>query len=93
VDTFAPGLAPRAALRIQRAAERHLELCWSALYAIEDAPAGTTVYSPAVADFCGCDVCVTREVLAGAWPEIEAHFALGGGSPKLTSGASGPERG
>lgn len=30
--------------------------------------------SPASAPFCGCEKCVTREVLVGAWPAIEQHI-------------------
>jgi hypothetical protein len=31
--------------------------------------------SPACAPFCGCDVCIVREVLHAAYPYLEKHFA------------------
>jgi hypothetical protein len=67
VDAFLP---------MQQAAERHLLLCWEASYEEENAEVGTEVPSPAVGPFCGCETCVVREVLAGAWPKIEEYFAL-----------------
>jgi hypothetical protein len=65
-----------AMLTIQKAAERHLNLVWEAEYAQEEAEDGVEVPTPAIAPFCGCETCIVREVLAGAWPEIEAYFAL-----------------
>jgi hypothetical protein len=57
------------AVDIQRAAEHHLEACYDAMYDEADAPD-----SPAVGAFCGCNRCIVREVLAGAWPQIERYF-------------------
>lgn len=31
--------------------------------------------SPACAPFCGCDVCIVREILHAAYPHLEKHFA------------------
>lgn len=60
---------------MQQAAERHLEAVWAAFYADEEAEDGAEpVESPAVGPFCGCEVCLVRETLAGAWPEIERYF-------------------
>jgi hypothetical protein len=61
---------------IQAAAERHLELVWAAHYAQEDAEDGVIIPSPAAGLFCGCETCVVREIIAGAWPRIEEYFAL-----------------
>ncbi len=60
---------------VQAAAERHLAAVWTAFYASEEAD-DLDIPSPASAPFCGCETCVVREVLAGAWPTIEAYFAL-----------------
>jgi hypothetical protein len=63
-------------LAIQQSAEAHMEAVWAAFYADEEAePGDAEVPSPAVGPFCGCETCVVREVLAGAWPAIEAYFA------------------
>jgi hypothetical protein len=62
---------------IQAAAERHLNACWDAHYAEEEAEDGAEeVPSPAVGPFCGCETCIVRECIAGAWPVIEAYFSL-----------------
>ncbi len=62
---------------MQMAAERHLALCEDALEAEEEAEDLENLPpSPAVGPFCGCQTCVVREVLAGAWPKIEEYFAL-----------------
>jgi len=61
---------------MQMAAEQHLQACWEAQEAEEDAEDLTTLpESPAVGPFCGCTTCLVREVLAGAWPKIEEYFA------------------
>jgi hypothetical protein len=36
---------------------------------LEDAP-GENLSAP----FCGCDVCVVRELIHAAYPELERHF-------------------
>lgn len=56
--------------RAQAAAEAHLEAVWEAFYEGEDHPE-RQVLSPASAPFCGCETCIVREILAGAWPVIE----------------------
>ena len=58
---------------IQAAAERHLEKVWEAYHLAADA-GEDEIDDPASAPFCGCETCVIREVLAGAWPQIEAYF-------------------
>ena len=40
----------------------------------EERDDGEEVESPAVGPFCGCDTCITRETIAGAWPVIEKYF-------------------
>lgn len=62
---------------MQMAAERHLRLCDEALELEEETedPANLPP-SPASGPYCGCETCVVREVLAGAWPTIEQYFAL-----------------
>jgi hypothetical protein len=68
---------------IQRAAEAHLSACWEAHYAEEEAEDGAEeVPSPAFGPFCGCETCIVREVIAGAWPVIEAYFATQSGCCK-----------
>lgn len=59
---------------IQMAGERHLVACMDHEHACDfsDNPADWPP-SPASAPFCGCEKCVTREVLTGAWPAIEEH--------------------
>lgn len=64
---------------MQAAADAHMEKVWNAFYAEEET--GEEVESPAVGPFCGCETCVTREILAGAWPVIEAHFIPRTSSP------------
>lgn len=61
---------------MQTAAERHLAACWEAFYAEEEAEDDQEVPSPAIGPFCGCETCVVREVIAGAWPVIEKYFTL-----------------
>lgn len=59
----------------QAAAERHLR----AVLEAEDEQAEhpeRDVSTPAVGPFCGCETCLVREVLAGAWPVIEEYMAL-----------------
>ncbi len=68
---------PDLGLAMQQAAERHMALVWEAHYAQEDADdPSIEIPTPAVGPFCGCETCVVREILAGAWPVIEAYFAL-----------------
>lgn len=31
--------------------------------------------TPASAPYCGCDVCIVREILYAAYDELEQHFA------------------
>jgi hypothetical protein len=60
---------------MQTAAERHLNAVWEAHYAQEEAEdEQEEIPSPAVGPFCGCETCIVREVIAGAWPVIEAYF-------------------
>lgn len=61
--------------RIQAAAERHLNAVSDAEFELENDP-DSKALSPAVGPWCGCSTCLVREVLAGAWPEIESYFAL-----------------
>lgn len=60
----------------QQAAEAHLALCWEAFYSQEDDGEGDDgdepSESPAIGPFCGCETCVTREILYAAWPLMEA---------------------
>jgi hypothetical protein len=75
---------------MQAAAERHLELVWAAFYRDEEDEEqveGEEIESPAVGPFCGCETCTVREVLAGAWPLIEAYFA-GREAPGARAGES-----
>lgn len=46
----------------------HLDACLMEIH--EDADD-----TPASAPFCGCDVCIVREVLYAAYDELEQHFA------------------
>lgn len=71
-----PDIPDDFAMAIQRAAEQHYAKVWEAYYDQEDAEDGEEVLSPAVGPFCGCERCVVREILAGAWPAIEVYFAL-----------------
>lgn len=56
---------------MQVAAEKHLDAVNEAFSAYEE---GRTpeVEDPSWGPYCGCETCVVREVLAGAWPVIEA---------------------
>lgn len=54
----------------QQLAEAHLIACSEAMYdAYEDEEPPE---SPAFGPYCGCDTCIVREVLASAWPALEA---------------------
>lgn len=64
----------------QAAAEAHLEKVWTAFYEAEDGDTDEP-QSPESAPFCGCDTCITRETIAGAWPVIEAYFVARGARP------------
>jgi hypothetical protein len=62
-------------IEMQAAAEAHLAACWEAFYVEtenDDEYDGEALPSPAIGPFCGCETCVVREVLAGAWPVIES---------------------
>jgi hypothetical protein len=65
---------PEAAREIQKDAEIHLDACYEAMYDETDHP-DLQITSPSVGPFCGCNRCIVREVLAGAWPAIEKYFA------------------
>lgn len=54
---------------VQRKAERHLDDCMEAMYALEEDPTAN-VSDPAYGPFCGCDTCVVREVLSICWDEM-----------------------
>lgn len=56
----------------RQAAVAHLRACQDALYAQEDAEPDETIESPAVGLYCACDDCEVREVLAAAYPILEA---------------------
>lgn len=58
---------------LQDAAQQHLEQCWQEYYALEEDPEAT-IDDVASAPFDGCDTCMAREVLAGAWPLIETYI-------------------
>jgi hypothetical protein len=47
---------------------KHFNACMMELY--EDGE-GTETSAP----YCGCDVCVVREILYAAYDELEKHFA------------------
>lgn len=61
--------------RIWRAAVEHIKACEAAEHAADeiDDPMDWPP-SPASFPYCGCDTCVMRETLVGAWPVIEDHF-------------------
>lgn len=70
-------------MRMQDAAERHLAAVNDAYWREEE---GEDVASPAFAPYDGCDTCVVREVLAGAWPvmvEMVDHKRRHGGELHL----------
>lgn len=50
------------------AARDHFNACMMELH-------GEIDESPACAPFCGCDVCIVREILHAAYPLLEKHFA------------------
>lgn len=54
---------------MQQAAEAHLSKVDEAFW-LEEEEGDTQVDGPAVAPYCGCQTCIVREVLAGAWPVI-----------------------
>lgn len=58
--------APDWGFRMQEAAERHLAAVSEAFCREEEGEA--EVDNPAVGPYDGCETCVVREVLAGAWP-------------------------
>lgn len=62
---------------MHEAAEAHLTKVNDAAWLQEEAGEDFEVDSPAMAPFCGCETCVVREVIVGAWPVIlrmfEAH--------------------
>jgi hypothetical protein len=60
--------APDWGALMQEAAELHMAAVNDAYFREEEGEQG--VESPAVAPFDGCDTCMTREILAGAWPVI-----------------------
>lgn len=55
---------------IQAAAEVHFEKVNNAYGLEEEAGTDADVDNPAWAPYCGCTICIVREVLAGAWPVI-----------------------
>jgi hypothetical protein len=70
-------------MRMQDAAERHLAAVNDAYWREEE---GESVASPAFAPYDGCETCVIREVLAGAWPvmvEMVDHKRRHGGELHL----------
>lgn len=64
------------------AAAAHLEACYTALYA-EDEAFGTghapehLPVSPAIAPFDACDTCQIREILHAAWPWLRLAALAG----------------
>jgi hypothetical protein len=75
---------------IHDAAAAHLEAVWAAFYAWEEDPGAVEVASPAVGPFCGCETCMIRETIAGAWPVIEAYFAAMHAAPAAAARAAQP---
>lgn len=67
---------------IQAAAERHLRAVIETEEYLDEHPEAE-LCSPAVGPFCGCETCLVREVLAGAWPKIEEYMALRFSQPPL----------
>lgn len=58
--------APDWGMRMQEAAERHISAVSDAYFREENGE--QDVESPAAAPYDGCDTCMIREILAGAWP-------------------------
>ena len=61
--------------RAHQAARAHLDACNEALYR-QEVEGDDDVSSPAFGPYCGREDCMVREVLAAAWPALEADAAL-----------------
>jgi hypothetical protein len=54
----------------QAAAQAHLAACQEALFLMEE-EGDETAESPASAPFCGCEICIVREVLWATWAVLD----------------------
>ena len=64
----------RAWERAHRDANKRIDGCFAAIYAIEDDDPAIAA-DPSCAPFCGCNTCITREILDAAYPALLVHFA------------------
>lgn len=60
-------------MEAQAAAEAHLAACMVSLFAEEEGTDEEAPESPASAPFCGCETCLVREALVGAWKVVDAY--------------------
>ena len=68
----ADGTGKDVGLLAQDAAEAHLKAIWEAEEAADETGDYSSMESPAVGPWDGCETCVVREVLYAAWPFFES---------------------
>jgi len=76
-------LAEDFGAQAQRAAETHLEACWTSFRAEDYEDVETLPPSPSVGPFDGCQTCEVREMLHAALPFLQAGFARDNEAPRV----------